>query len=56
VVEPFSKGLAINFPMRPTFLAQVVVPADMTETEAKRLCEMIMTLPLPRSTGEVNEC
>jgi hypothetical protein len=44
---PYSPGgLCIDFPMRKGFLAQVVVPANMSPVEAKRLCAMINTLPL----------
>lgn len=52
-----TRGLAINFPMRPDFLAQVIVPPNMTEAEAKRLCAMIMTLPLPKqSVDSASDC
>ncbi|MFZ5698437.1 MAG: hypothetical protein ACOY9J_06935 [Pseudomonadota bacterium] len=37
-------GLSLEFPMRPDFLAQVVVPRDMRADEAKRLSRFIMTL------------
>jgi hypothetical protein len=30
-------SLAIPFPLRPTFLAQIVIPRDLTKDEAKRL-------------------
>lgn len=50
----FSKGIAIDFPMRPDFLAQVLVPSNMSEDEAKRLCAMIMTLPLPKPPESVS--
>jgi hypothetical protein len=37
-------GLSLEFPMRPDFLAQVVVPRDMTKIEARRFTHFIMTL------------
>jgi hypothetical protein len=37
-------GLCNDYPMRPDFLAQVVVPRDMTYREAKRLAAFIMAL------------
>lgn len=36
-----------EYPLRPDFTAQVVLPRDLTTAEAKRLCAMIETLPLP---------
>jgi hypothetical protein len=46
-------SLAIPFPLRPTFLAQIVIPRDMTKDEAKRLAAFIDALahdPLPART------
>ena len=37
-------NLAMPFPLRPGYLAQVVIPRDMKKTEAARLCAFIMTL------------
>lgn len=37
-------SLAIPFPLRPTFLAQVVIPRDLTKDEARRLCAFIEAL------------
>jgi hypothetical protein len=37
-------SLALPFPLRPTFLAQVVVPRDMTKEEAKRLSAFLDAL------------
>jgi hypothetical protein len=34
-------SLALPFPLRPTFLAQVVVPRDLTKEEAKRLAAFL---------------
>jgi hypothetical protein len=39
-----SGGLPLPFPMRPDFLAQVVIPRDMTTEEAKRLGAFLLTL------------
>ena len=39
-----TPGLPFAFPLRPDFLAQVVVPRDMTSIEARRLTRFIMTL------------
>lgn len=41
--------LCLDFPMRPDFLAQIVVPRHMTLAEAKRLCAFIETLVTPDS-------
>lgn len=37
-------SLAIPFPLRPNFLAQVVIPRDLTKEEAKRLSAFIDAL------------
>lgn len=37
-------NLALPFPLRPGYLAQVVIPRDMTKAEASRLCAFIQTL------------
>ncbi len=37
-------SLALPFPLRPTFLAQVVIPRDLTKDEAKRLAAFIDSL------------
>jgi hypothetical protein len=47
-MEPISlateANLALPFPLRPGYLAQVVIPRDMTKAEASRLCAFIQTL------------
>jgi len=37
-------GLSLEFPMRPDFLAQIVVPRDIKADEARRLGRFIMAL------------
>jgi hypothetical protein len=37
-------NLALPFPLRPGYLAQVIIPRDMTKAEAARLCAFISTL------------
>ena len=44
-------GLALEFPMRPDFLAQVVVPRDMRLDEARRFTAFILTLAADYSPG-----
>lgn len=39
-----SHGLSLSYPLRSNFLAQVVVPRDMSELEARRLGAFILTL------------
>lgn len=39
-----TPGLSLEFPMRPDFLAQVVIPRDMKVVEAKRFSRFILTL------------
>ena len=47
--RPFSPprprdGLALEYPLRPGFLAQVVVPPDLTVDEARRMGAFLLTL------------
>lgn len=42
-----------DYPLRPDYLAQVVVPQDMTEREAERLCEFIKAMAQPSRASEV---
>ena len=37
-------GVALSFPVRPGFLARVVVPADLTVDEARRMGAFLLTL------------
>lgn len=37
-------SLVLPFPLRPGFLAQVVIPRDLTKDEAARLCNFIQAL------------
>jgi hypothetical protein len=37
-------GVALSFPVRPGFLAQVVVPTDLTVEEARRMGAFLLTL------------
>lgn len=42
-----TPSICNDFPLRPDYLAQIVVPRDMTEREAERLCEFIKSLVQP---------
>jgi len=51
--RPVKFGLSLDYPLRPDFLAQVVVPRDLKADEARRLCAFLMTLAAdfePRQT------
>ncbi|MEP7293571.1 MAG: hypothetical protein ABI835_17425 [Chloroflexota bacterium] len=39
-----SGGLPLSFPLRPDFLAQIVIPRDLTVEEAKRLGAFLLTI------------
>ena len=41
---PTSTGLPLSYPLRPDFLAQVVIPRDLTAEEARRLGAFLMAL------------
>ena len=43
-VEGPSAGIALNYPLRPGFLAQVTVPRDLTVDEARRMGAFLLTL------------
>ncbi len=45
-VVPTSTGLPLSYPLRPDFLAQVVIPRDLTAEEARRLGAFLMTLAM----------
>jgi hypothetical protein len=44
-------SLAMPFPLRAGFLAQIVIPRDLTKEEAARLCAFINTLALPSAVS-----
>lgn len=46
-------GLSLSYPLRTDFLAQVVVPRDMTSMEARRLAGFIMTLATDYAPTEI---
>jgi hypothetical protein len=39
-----AQPMTLPFPLRPKFLAQVVIPRDLTRDEATRLCAFIQAL------------
>lgn len=48
---PTPGGLPYNYPLRPDFLVQVVLPRDLKADEAKRLCAFIGTLAVDFSAS-----
>jgi hypothetical protein len=46
-LTPQPRSVCHHFPMRPGYLAQVVLPADLTTAEAKRLQDFLMSLVIP---------
>lgn len=49
-------GIALDYPLRPDLLAQVVVPRDLTVDEARRMGAFLVTLAVdfrPASSGEL---
>lgn len=46
-------GLSLSYPLRTDLLAQVVVPRDMSSTEARRLAGFIMTLAIDYAPTEI---
>lgn len=41
-----ESNLVLPFPLRPNYLAQIVIPRDMTKDEANRLCAFVQALAL----------
>jgi hypothetical protein len=50
---PVSAGLSLPYPIRSDFLAQVVIPRDLTVEEAKRLGAFLLTLAADFKPGDV---
>ncbi|MEP6571295.1 MAG: hypothetical protein ABJD11_01325 [Gemmatimonadota bacterium] len=46
------EGLPLPFPIRPDFLAQVIVPRDLSMQEARRLGAFLLTLAVDFRPGE----
>jgi len=42
-----TAALCYDYPLRPNYIAQLVVPRDMTTAEAERLCKFINALVMP---------
>jgi hypothetical protein len=41
-----SSGLTLSYPLRSDFLAQIVIPRDLSTTEAKRLAGFLLTIAI----------
>lgn len=50
---PVAAGLSLPYPIRSDFLAQVVIPRDLTMEEAKRLGAFLLTLAADFKPGEL---
>jgi hypothetical protein len=46
--------MAYPFPLRPGYLAQIVVPRDMSKAEADRLCAFVLSLATPQPETEAS--
>lgn len=46
-----TSGLVHSFPLRPDFLSQIVLPHDLSQAEAKRLCNFISALAVDFGEG-----
>jgi len=49
------KPLTLDYPLRTDFIAQVVVPSDLTTEEARRMVEFLLTLTVDSSWLELFE-
>lgn len=39
-----QNGLTLDYPLRPDFIAQVVIPRDLTTEEARRMVAFLLAL------------
>ena len=53
VSAPAGAGIALSYPLRPGFLAQVTVPPDLTVDEARRMGAFLLTLAPDFKPGSV---
>jgi len=44
-----TRGHCYEYPLRPDFVAQLVIPRELTERDARRLCAFIQSLVMPTS-------
>lgn len=52
-----SVALTLDYPLRPDFLAQVVIPRDLTTEEARRLVAFLLALAVINSCSKSsNNC
>ena len=49
-----TKQICLPFPIRRDFIAQIIVPANMTQDEADRLCAFVMFLAQPEPVEAIN--
>ncbi len=49
--QPNAAGIALEYPLRPDLLAQVVVPRDLTMEEARRMGAFLVTLAVDFRAG-----
>jgi len=52
IPERNGPWLALDYPIRPDFMAQVVVPRNLTMAEARRLEAFIMSLAIDEEMPE----
>jgi len=49
-----SQSLCYEYPLRPNYLVQLVLPRDLTVSEAARLCGFIRALIIVESAQETD--
>lgn len=53
--SPFDASICHQFPLRDFYVAQVVIPRNMTKDEADRLCAFVQSLAAPEKLVEQGE-
>jgi hypothetical protein len=55
MTETATRSICLPFPLRKGYLAQILVPMDMTKAEADRLCAFVQSLAKPEPKGEQHD-
>lgn len=48
-----NKGIVYDIPLRPDFMAQLVVPRDLTIAEARKLASTLLTVCIDVTPGDI---
>lgn len=43
-----------DFPIRPDLIIRIVLPAELTESDAERLCAFVRALAMPNESAKID--